>query len=159
MEATVTTIDLGPMVNAILSVMAVLITGLLLPLMYAWIGKTLKAWGVEAQTELAGTRAIVDTIVQKAIGQAFTQYQIKPGQLTFDTKSTIINEAANTIVKNASESLHKLGVPDNDKIQKAREMVMSRLGLMEATAAGVPVPDPSQAPPAAPNPISVNQVG
>ena len=158
--AVVTTaIDFGPMVNAIIGLLAMVVTTLLIPLLFAYIGKTLKAWGVEAAVELAATRAVVDSVVQKAIGQTITKYDIKPGMLTVDTKSTIIADAANTIVKNAAESLKKLGVPENEKVEAAREMVMSRLGLMEATAAGTPVPNPSQAPPAAPAPLPVNPVG
>lgn len=143
---TNTQVDLAPVLNPIMQVLGVIIMGLVIPLVWAFVGKTLKSWGIEATAEMAATRAVVDGIAQKAIGGAITRLQVKPGQITIDAKNDIVAEAANQLVQNAGDSLGKLGVKDNDKILKAREIIESRLGLMDAAAAGVPVPNPSHPP-------------
>lgn len=137
-------IDLAPIINPLMQVFGVIIMGIGIPLMWAFVGKTLKSWGIEATNELNATRAVVDGIAQKAIGGSIAKFAVKPGQITVDVKSDIIADAANALVKNGGDSLSKLGVKDNVQIIKAREIIESRLGLMEAAAAGNPVPNPSQ---------------
>lgn len=141
-------VDLAPIINPLIQIGGLIITGLCIPLLWAFIGKTLKSWGVEETRDLDATRAVVDAIAQKAIGSSIEKYAVKPGQITVDVKSKIMADAANALVANAGESLTKLGVKDNEQIAKAREIISSRLGLMDAAAAGVPVPNPSQPSPA-----------
>lgn len=155
-----TKVDLSPIINPIIQVFGALIMFLGLPLMWAWVGKMLKSWGIEATNELNATRAVVDGIAQKAIGGAITRYSVVPGQVTVDVKDAIVADAVNSLVTNGGESLAKLGVKDNEKIVKAREIIESRLGLMAAASAGAPVPNPSQpavhvAPVAVPIPVPV----
>lgn len=143
-----TTVDLAPIINPFIQVVGALILSLGLPLMWMWIGKTLKSWGIEATNEMNATRAVIDGIAQKAIGGAILAHAVRPGEITLETKSAIIAEAANTLVRNAGDSLTKIGVKDSEQLVKAREMIAARVGLMDAAAAGTPVPNPSQ-PPAA----------
>lgn len=137
-------VDLAPVINPLIQIGGLIITGLCIPLMWIWIGRTLKSWGIEATAELNATRAVTDGIAQTAIGKAINKYAVLPGQITVDVKSDIIADAAKSLVANAGDSLTKLGVKDNEKFVKAKEMIEARIGLMDAAAAGAPVLNPSQ---------------
>lgn len=144
-----TTIDLAPIVNPLIMVLGTIITGLLIPLLWMWIKKTLASHGIDASNEILATQAVIDGIAQRAIGEAISKLSVVPGQITVDAKNAIVAEAANSLIKNAGEQLDKLGVKDSAQITKARDIIQSRLGLMDAAAAGVPVPNPSQPAPVA----------
>jgi hypothetical protein len=143
-------IDLAPIVNPLLQTLGLVITGLVIPLLIAFIGKKMKEWGVEDQTLLAKLRAVIDDGAQKAIGGAIERLKIAPGNpiasLSITTRIQLIDDAANALARNFPDALDKLGVEDH--IEKAREIIASRLGLMDAAAAGTPVPNPSLPPPA-----------
>lgn len=118
------------------------IVGVVAPL--AWLkGRQLiteqKLKNAQLEEQLRGT---LDAGAQKAIGGALGKIDIPEGKLTGQTKTDVVKEASDALAKNFPDAFAALGVENPGA--KAKEIVESRLGMMDAQAAGTPVPNPSQ---------------
>lgn len=138
-----TTVDLSPVVNPLIQGLGVIITGMLIPL--AWKGYRLleKKLGLEDLKIEQQYRSAIDQGAQTAIGGALSKLKVPDGKLSIDVKNSVIAEAANKLIESFPAAMESL--KSDDKVEKAREIIESRLGLMDAAAAGTPVPNPSQA--------------
>lgn len=87
-------------------------------------------------------RATIDSGAQKALGGALGKINIPEGKLQGPLKASVVAEAAGALAKNYSDTFADLG--NMDPLKKATEIVESRIGMMDAQAAGNPVPNPSQ---------------
>lgn len=152
--AAPTTVDLAPVLNPIVQALGAafmtIVTGILIPLAWQWYRKKAKELELEGLKIEEQYRSVIDMGAKNAIGGALGKITIPEGKLTVDVKNAVVADAANTLAKNFPDAFKQLGVENT--VEKATEVVKSRLGLMDAEAAGKPVPNPSQpvAVPAAP---------
>lgn len=128
-------------INTVLGLALGLLTTVLLPLAYLK-GKQLiteqKLKNSQLEEQLRGT---IDSGAQKAIGGALSKIEIPEGKLSGTVKDGVVKEATAALVKNFPDTFEALGVANVSS--KAKEIVESRLGLMDAQAAGNPVPNTS----------------
>lgn len=130
--------------NIVLGAAAALITGVVVPL--AWLygrqmitERKLKLAQLEEQL-----RATLDSGAQKAIGGALGSITIPEGKLSGMDKNEVVSKAAKALADNFPDTFAQLKI--GDVPAKSKEIIESRIGLMDAQAAGNPVPNPSQAP-------------
>lgn len=125
----------GNFLNIVLGAAAMLLTTVIIPLVVLW-GRQMIA---ERELKLAQiqeqARAVVGGLAQKAIG----------GEMGADgtLRDGAVTRAAANLASNASESFAVLGVTPAEQRGKAQEVIQSTVGLMNAQAAGNPVPNPS----------------
>lgn len=130
--------------SVVLTGLATIITVVIVPLAIEWgrgmiAERRLKNKQIEEQA-----RGAVGALAQKAIGGALADIAIPEGPLKGAIKDGVILRASEALARNASESFGDLGVKNEHKRAKAKEVIISTLGLMDAQAAGNPVPNPSQ---------------
>lgn len=131
-------------INILLGAMATLITVVVVPLAIIW-GQGLIAERRLKNAQLAAQlSATLDSGAQKAIGGALGAIDIPDGKLSGDAKNRVVVLASQALVRNFPETFTALGIEDHAVTAKAKEMVESRLGMMDAQSAGNPVPNPSQ---------------
>lgn len=84
----------------------------------------------------------IDSGAQKAIGGALSKVTIPEGKMPDGMRAEVTADASAALAKNYPDSFKALGVVDVQA--KSEEIIKSRLGLMDAVAAGNPVPNPAQ---------------
>lgn len=132
-----TVVDIAPVVNTIIQFASAVISLILIPLFWRWWRNKEKEWKLGDLKIEEQFREVIDRGAVAAIGGALERLQIKTGQVTVDMKSRLVADAANQLVKSFPDAFDGLGVKDH--LDKAREVIESRLGLTEASAAGSPV--------------------
>jgi hypothetical protein len=132
-----TTVDIAPLANAVIQLAASALTVIAIPLLWAWWRKKEKELQLEGLKIEQQYREAIDKGAIAAIGAAQSQLVVQPGRLTLDIKNEIAANAANILAENFGKSIQALGAKDT--LEKARQVVESRLGLTEANAAGAPV--------------------
>jgi hypothetical protein len=132
-----TTIDLAPLANAVIQLATTALTVIAVPLLWDWWRKKSAELKLEHLKIEEHLRETLDKGAVAAIGAARTALEVQPGGLTIDLKNQIAANAANILARNFEQTLNKLGSKDN--LEKAKEVVESRIGLTEANAAGEPI--------------------
>lgn len=135
-------ITTGNFLNIVLGSLGLVITIGLVPLALEYLR------GMIAERKLKNAllqkqyQDAIDSGAQKAIGGALAKIAIPEGKLPDAMRVGVTADAAAVLAKNFPDSFKALGVVDIPA--KAEEIIKSRLGLMDAVAAGNPVPNPSQ---------------
>jgi hypothetical protein len=123
---------------------AMLLTTILIPLAVLY-GQGLLAERKLKNAQLADQlRTAVNGGVQKAVAGELAKIEVPNGKVTGVDRERVIDAAGAVVVKNFSESLAGLGIEDVHQLAKGKEMAATTLGLMDAQAAGNPVPNASQ---------------
>lgn len=130
--------------NIALGAAAAMTTTVILPLAILWGKQMIAEHALKVAQLQEQLRATIDSGAQKAIGGALGRIDIPDGKLSVGLKSKIITDAGAALARNFPETFASLGIEAKDIRSKALEIAESRLGLMDAQAAGNPVPNPSQ---------------
>lgn len=123
---------------------AMMLTTVILPLAVLWGKQMIAEHALKVAQLQDQLRATIDSGAQKAIGGALGKIDVPEGKLPVALKSRIITDAGAALAKNFGDTLTSLGIDEMNHRSKAMEVVESRLGMMDAQAAGNPVPNPSQ---------------
>lgn len=134
----------GGLLTTIIGAAVALITGILLPLAWLWGQQMIAERKLKLAQLQEQLRSAANGGVQKAVAGELAKIDIPEGKLMGVARERVINAAGAMVAKNFSDALTGLGVAEDDHLAKGKEMAASTLGLMDAQAAGNPVPNPSQ---------------
>lgn len=137
-------IDLAPLLNPLIQAVGAIVTGCIGTIAVFginWVRGKLKMQKLESDAAL---QSKIDDIAQKIIGGAMARANVRPGQAVIDIHNQIVADAGQKIAASLGSEISKLGAPD--VVERAREIVENRLGMMAAAQAGTPIPGPTATP-------------
>jgi hypothetical protein len=134
----------GGLLTTIIGGAIFLITGILMPLAWLWGQQMIAERKLKLAQLAEQLRGAVNGGVQKAVAGELAKIDAPNGKVTGIARERVIDAAGAAVAKNFSDSLAGLGIEDVHQLAKGKEMAATTLGLMDAQAAGNPVPNPSQ---------------
>lgn len=139
---TIAPITTGNFLNIVLGSFIFVLTMGLVPLALEYLRGMIAERKLKTALLQKQYQDAIDSGAQKAIGGALSKVTIPEGKLPDGMKAEVTADASAALAKNFPDSFKALGVTDIPA--KAEEIIKSRLGLMDAQAAGNPVPNPAQ---------------